>query len=65
MIQKEWTRSSERNEMEQSRKGTKKDEEEGTFWKKGSTVYYKLSLYPSEKTESKLVPSIGQPKVKT
>ena len=31
MIQKEWTRTSEkvrRNEMEQSRKGTEKDEEE-------------------------------------
>ena len=51
MIQKEWTRTSEkvrRNEMEQSRKGTEKDEEEGTFWKK-PTDYYKLSLYLPEK----------------
>ena len=57
MIQKEWTRSSEkdrRNEMEQSRKGTEKDEEEGTFLKKGPTDYYKLSLYPPERKKKKL-----------
>ena len=35
--------------MEQSIKGTEKDEEEGTFWKKGPTDYYKLSLYLPEK----------------
>ena len=38
--------------MEQSRKGTKKDEEEGTFWKKGPTDNYKLSLYLPEKQAS-------------
>ena len=31
--------------MEQSRKGTEKDEEEGTLWKKGPTDDYKLNLY--------------------
>ena len=29
-----------RNEVEQSREGTEKDEEEGPFWKKGPTEYY-------------------------
>ena len=68
MIQKERTRTSDkvrRNGMEQSRKGTEKDEEEGTFWKKGPTDYYKLSLYIPSRKESKSVPSISQQKVRT
>ena len=55
MIQKEWARTSEkarRNKVEQSKEGTEKDGEEGTFWKKGPTEYYKLSLYLPEKKAS-------------